>query len=169
MVQARRRTRLRKRAKSAWIHGATGLRNGTEFCRGPGVVLQGGSTRQPQRTGKYWLLISTRFRRRDRLRRSRDVVLQGSGTRKFQCGKSARVYESVRTGNSAGFCPGAGLVSHSGESGKSHGDRKFEGPFRTAAGGRCRTLASSKRDSSAGRRNSVSSTDTDRESPAPDW
>src|SRR6266849_2362907 len=130
MVQARRRTWIRKRAKSTRIHCATGLRNGTEFRRGPGLVLQGGRPR------------------------------------KFQCGKSARIYESVRTWNSAGFCPGACVVSHRGGSREPHGDRKFEGLVRTAAGSGCRALASSKRRGSAGRGSSVSATDTDREPPA---
>src|SRR6266853_3527641 len=169
MVQARRRTRLRKRAKSARIHGAIGLGDRTEFRRGAGLVLQGRGARQPQRAGKYRLLVSTRLGRRDGLCGSRNVVLQGGGARKLQCRKSAWIYESVRTRNSARFCPGAGLVSHRGGSGESHGDRKSEGLVRTLAGNRCRTVASSKRRGSSSNRSSVSSTHTDRESPAPDW
>src|SRR6266849_7057938 len=166
MVQARRRTWIRKRAKSTRIHGATGLGNGTEFRRGPVLVLQGGGARQSQRAGKYRVPVSAWFGRGNRLRRSTNVVLQGGRPRKFQCGKSARIYESVRTWNSAGFCPGAGVVLHRGGSSEPHGDRKFEGLVRTAAGGGCRALASSKRRGSAGRGSSVSATDTDREPPA---
>src|SRR6267142_1468304 len=117
MVQARRRTWIRKRTKSARIHGATGLGNRTEFHRGAGLVLQGGGAGESQRARKYRLPVSTRFGRGNRLRRSPDVVLQSGRARKFQCGKSAWIYESVWTRDSGGFCPSPGLVSHRGGSG----------------------------------------------------
>src|SRR5580765_4201434 len=122
MVPARSRTWIRKRPKSARIYGAAGLGDGTEFRRGPGLVLQGGGARQPQRAGKYWVPLSAWFRRGNRLRRSTNVVLQSGRARKFQRGKSAWVYESVRTRNSAGLCSGAGLVSHVGGTGEPHSD-----------------------------------------------
>jgi len=118
----------------------------------------------PQRARKYRLPVSTRFGRGDRLRRSANLVLQSGRARKFQCGKSAWIYESVRdSGVPADFAQALAWYHTAANQGNHTAIEKFESLVRTAAGSGCRTLASSKRRSSAGRRSSVSATDTDRE------